>query len=163
MKILENIRIKKNSSSITFNEVTRKWIEYKSLNLKESTIANYQYTIDKYLMKYLSDKTILELEKYDFNNIVIELNKELEPKTVRDIVSILKAILYYAEDELKCKFQINKIQMPKLNGKNIKILSRIEKNKLGTYCLKESNLTTLRSIYGSKYRFEDRRNMCSKI
>ena len=143
MKIMEIIRRKKDKITGSFDEITEQWLEQKKINIKKSTYSNYKYTINKYLMPYLQGKRIKELKKYDFNELVRELNLELAPKTVRDIIGVLKQILFYIEDEYNCKFKIKKIISPKLNTEKIIVFSKLEKKKIENYCMKNNEIREL--------------------
>lgn len=138
MRIFKNIKMRRKNDILTFEEVVKKWLQIKKIEVKNSTFSNYQYMIYKYIMPKLQKKTITNLLKYDFNELVDELKQKLAPKTVRDIMCILKAILHYIEQERNCDFKINKIVLPKLNIENVKVFSKNEKVKLENYCLKQN-------------------------
>lgn len=143
MNILELIRRKKANITASFDNIVEEWLVYKKMTIKKSSYSNYEYIINKYLRPYLQGKKIAELEKYDFNELINELNLELSPKTVRDIICVLKSILHYIEDEYGGKFKINKIIVPKLNMENISIFSKTEKNKIEEYCIKNNSIREL--------------------
>lgn len=143
MKILEIIKRKKASMTIDFEKLADKWLEYKKRNIKQSTYSNYKYVINKYLMPYLQGKKISELEKYDFNELVDDLFIELAPKTVRDIVCILKAILCYTEDEYNCKLKTDKIKAPKQDINDIEIFNKAEKNRIEKCCIASNSTKEL--------------------
>ena len=128
---------------ITFGQVASDWLYYKRNSIKLSTYSKYSYTINKYLLPKFKKKTLSKLKNYNFNEYVSELKEELSPKTIRDIICILKAILYYAEEEHEAIFKKKKMVAPKIRAKNITILSRKEKRKLEKECLKENSLTAL--------------------
>lgn len=143
MNILEIIKRKKANITLSFNDVVEEWLSYKKMTIKKSTYSNYEYMINKYLRPYLQDKKIIELERYDFNELISELNLELSPKTVRDITCILKSILSYIEEEYGGKIKTNKIVVPKLDMENITIFSKIEKNRIESHCIQGNNLKEL--------------------
>lgn len=69
--------------------------------------------------------------------------QELSTKTVRDIITILKAVLKFAEQEYKCSFKIKTIVLPKLEVEELKILNKRERNRLERYCIKNDSLRNL--------------------
>lgn len=140
MRILKDIKMQKNNRTITFDEMVEKWLNIKKIEIKESTFSTYQYSIYKYIMPELQEKTIADLQKYNFNELVKGLNEELSAKTVKDIICILKSILHYIEEEFNCDFKIKKIILPKMNIENVNVFSKREKTKLEQYCLKENTL-----------------------
>ena len=143
MNILEIIKRRKANITLSFNDVVEEWLEYKKRTIKKSSYSNYEYMINKYLRPYLQDKKIMELEKYDFNELINELNLELSPQTVRDIICILKSILNYVEDEYGGKIKTKKIIAPKLDVENIIVFSKTEKRKIEDLCIKDNNLKEL--------------------
>ena len=143
MWITDNVKIKKNKKIITFELIANEWIENKRKDIKESSLANYLYIIRKYLMIEFRDYTLENLEKNNFNEYVDELNQDLKPKTIRDILIVLKSILNYANEKYKCSIKIGQIKAPKLEQDIIVILSKDEKTKLEKYCLKQKSLKSL--------------------
>lgn len=125
----------------SFEEIADEWLEYKKISIKKSTYYNYMFIIEKYLKKNFSNFNIKNINNY--NKFIEKLTTTLSPKTVRDIVNVLKAILKYYKEEYDCNFNYNKINIPKLEKSNITILNRKEKNKLEKYCLKVNTLKTL--------------------
>lgn len=127
MKIFEILKKKRENVSISFDQIVEKWLEYKKINIKKSSYSNYEYSINKYLMPYLQGKRMVELEKYDFNDLISELNLELAPKTVKDIICILKSILHYSENEFNYNFKVNNMKLPKVNAECITVFNKNEK------------------------------------
>lgn len=143
MRILQKIKKKSKGLSATFEQITNEWLEYKKSNIKKSTYSNYEYIVTKYLIPYLKNKKLKQLKKYDFNCLIDKLSLELSPKTVRDIMCVLRAILRYIEEEYLYNLKIKKIQSPKQNSKNIIIFTKKEKNKIEQYCLQNNNIKEL--------------------
>ena len=135
--------IKKRRYRLNFEILATEWLNKKKIGLKESTCSKYEYMINKYLNPRLKGMSIRKLQKYDFNEMVLELMENLSTKSIRDILSILKAILYYANDEYECNFKIKRITNPKLDAENVLIMSRREKSRLQNYCIKENSLKSL--------------------
>lgn len=143
MWITDNIKNRKNKKNITFEVLTLEWLESKKKEVKESSFANYSYTIKKYLMCEYQNDLLEILEKKDFNEYIEELNQDLKPKTVRDIVVILKSILSYANDKYNCNIKIKQIKSSKLEQEPLVILNKEEKDKLEKYCSKENSLKNI--------------------
>ena len=143
MNIFEMIKRKKDNFKISFDNVVEEWLSCKKMTIKKSSYSNYEYMINKYLRPYLKEKKIMELERYNFNELINELNLELSPKTVRDIICILKSILNYVEDEYGGKIKTKKIIAPKLDVENITVFSKTEKRKIEELCIRDNNLKEL--------------------
>ena len=142
INILKNI-VNKYDKKMDFEKVSGEWLLQKKIAIKESTYAKYEYMINRYLLPNLKDMKIEKLQKYDFNELVVELMEELSAKSIRDILCILKAILYYANDEYGYNFKIKRITSPKPDIENTLIMSRREKSRLENYCIKDNSLKAL--------------------
>ena len=143
MSIINKIEKVRNKRKITFENICTEWLVYKKRMVKESSYANYTYSIKKYLIPEFGRFSLRQLEKYDFNEYVEELRQNLSPKTVRDIISNLKAILTLAGDKYDCKIKVKKIISPKQDLEPLAILNHREKNKLERYCLNENSLKSI--------------------
>ena len=140
MKVVKKIkRIIKGENK--FKNVANDWLEYKKNTIKKSTYYNYKFIIEKYLNQEFGEKNIEKIK--DYNQYIQELLKNLSSKTIRDIMCILKAILKYYEEENEYTLKYKRMNVPKLEKKEIKILSAKEKTKLEKYCLKSNNLRSL--------------------
>lgn len=124
-----------------FEVVTEEWLKYKKNTVKKSTYYNYSYSVAKYLYPSFAGKNITKIKNY--NNFIEELSDTLSPKTVRDIVTKLKEIINFYEEEHNTKLNIKKMSLPKLNKKEIQILSNKEKQKLEKYCIQQNDLKSL--------------------
>ena len=143
MWLIERVKVLKNKNKVTFEKIANEWLNLKEKEIKKSTYSNYKYSINKYLMPKLRKCTLKTLEKYNFIEFVDELNQEYAPKTVRDILSKLKAILYYAQDEYGIEIKTKKIVTPKLDIEPVVILSRRERARAENTCLKDNTLKSL--------------------
>ena len=121
-----------------FEVVTEEWLKYKKNTVKKSTYYNYSYSVAKYLYPSFAGKNITKIKNY--NNFIEELSDTLSPKTVRDIVTKLKEIINLYEEEHNTKLNIKKMSLPKMNKKEIQILSNKEKQKLEKYCIEQNSL-----------------------
>ena len=124
-----------------FEVVTEEWLKYKKNTVKKSTYYNYSYSVAKYLYPSFAGKNITKIKNY--NNFIEELSDTLSPKTVRDIVTKLKEIINFYEEEHNTKLNIKKMSLPKMNKKEIQILSNKEKQKLEKYCIQQNDLKSL--------------------
>lgn len=143
MWVLEKVKLNFKKRKISFELIANEWLEHKENEIKQSTYANYMYLINRYLIPELMGVSLKDLESYDFNKTIRNWIENLSSKTIRDIITVLKSILRYAEDNYKRSYNINKITIPKLEIEKIKTLSKKEKTKLENYCLKHD---TLRNI-----------------
>lgn len=141
MWILDKI-ISRNRT-IKFEEISEEWLELKRNTIKQSTYYKYAYCIEKYLKERLGKLRKKDLEMYDYNQMTNELTKELSPKSVKEILNVLKSILKYANQKYSMNIHLDLIISPKVRVKEINVLSKKEVNKLEKYCLKENSLKSL--------------------
>lgn len=95
---------KEKGKNSTFESVSMEWLDTFSINFKESTYIRYRTLVECYLMPSFRTVKIEKIMKKD----VLELCKHLElngkrnqtglsPKTISDILSVLRRILNYAK------------------------------------------------------------------
>ena len=143
MWLVDTVKKSKSKKKVTFRNIANEWLEIKKKEIKQSSYSNYRYSVNRYLMSEFEKYTLKSLEKYNFTEFIDELNQEYAPKTVRDILTKLKSILYYAQDEYDVKINIKKIVSPKADSEPIVILSKKEKTRLIKTCLEENSLKSL--------------------
>ncbi len=132
-----------NINEITFEQVSSDWLLFKKNKIKESTYLNYKFIIQTRFLRVLGNKTLEQLLKYNFNDFIQNLNKNLSNKTVKDNVSILKSILRYAEAKYDINFKLNLVSSPSLEKKDIEIFSEKDRKKLEKRCLKSDDIKHL--------------------
>ena len=118
-----------------FRKVINCWLLYKKFSIKPSTYYRYKYIINKYIVQYFGDKSIYFFIDYDFNIYIEQLLQYLSPKTVSDIIIVLKSILKYIEKKYRLNFNLDLISLPKNKSSEIKILSDNEVAKLEEFCV----------------------------
>lgn len=144
MTIIDNlIDIVKNKLKLKekFESIAEEWLQYKKNMIKESTYCNYEFIIQKYLYPKFKNCNIKTIKNY--NDFIQELSEKLSPKTVKDIASVLKAILKYYEEEYDENLKIKKISVPKNQKNKLKILTTRERQKLERCCMEENSLKSL--------------------
>ena len=95
-------------SGKSLEAVTREYLEEHRLEIKASTYARYVEISEKHLIPDLGPMELSAFTRDDGGRYVRELLKNgkgegagLAPKTVKDIISVLKLVLKYAEEEKK--------------------------------------------------------------
>ncbi len=139
IKALDKLKEMRNENE--FQNVTENWLKSKKNSVKLSTYYNYSYSVEKYLYPEFAGKNITKIR--DCNDFIAELSDTLAPKTVRDIITKLKEIFKFYEEEKNVKLKVKKMSLPKLVKKEVQIFSKKEKEKLEKYCLSENSLKTL--------------------
>ena len=160
---------------ITFESLSNDWLEYKKPTIKESSYLNYKFTIRTKFMDKFGNKSIYFLLSYNFNIFVTELVEYLEPKTVKDIMTVLKAILKYGEIKYDINFKTSLIAIPSPSSKEVEVFKEKDRKKLENYCIDSNELkdvgvmislyTGLRigEVCALKWKNIDFENKCIKV
>ena len=127
----------------TLKEIVEEWLNFKKITLKESTYYRYIYMINQYILPHFKDIKMIDLEKYDFNLFIAELMKVLKPTSIKNVIVLLKSILYYSDKKYGYRYSFDFVAMPKVHKEELRVLSHNEKVKLEKYCLKNNTLRHL--------------------
>lgn len=131
------------SSDILFRKLTDNWLKSKKLSVKESTYVKYCNQIYKHILprlgKFPTSKITTELIEKLIGNLLEQKENGglgLSPKTVEDILIIIKSILKFG----KCNSQLelDRIKIRR-EDKTPLVLSKIEQMKLHQYLLKSTD------------------------
>ena len=137
-------------TNLTLVDVANQWLSAISLKVKPSTYAGYLATLNLHILPSLGKRIIQDLSAVDIsrfakeklNNGRTDGNGGLSPKTVRDILSIIKAIIDFA-----CKERIINngfiITYPKHQQQTMRVLSRQEQLSLETVLTHDLNVHKL--------------------
>ena len=112
------------------------WLFINRARLKESTYVKYETALEKHIKPILGGYPASSLSSALISRFGQELvsDKGLCPKTARDILALLHAVLEYAgtqEPEMKAI----KVIYPKESGGTMRVLSANEQKKLTSYLL----------------------------
>lgn len=151
LKETKELKNTNNTKSILVEELIYEWIEYKKLNVKESSLARYKTIIDKHVIPlmgkcYCSGLTSDYIQKY-MNSL---LQTGFSSKTCNDILMIIKNIFKYATHkgiQHNCNLDIISIKNKKTD---IETLTISEQKKLSCYLIDNidnRNLGILISLY----------------
>lgn len=131
-----------NKSLFSFNIYI--WLKSVKISCKMSTYSIYEYICNAYLIPNFGKYKKKEINKEIIINFTEKLlNKGLKPKTVKDILIILKQVLKYANIDID-------FTMPKIKKKEIQILTKNDQKKLEAELSKsidEKSIGLLLSLY----------------
>lgn len=128
---------------IFFKTEANDWLLFKKFSIKSSTYYKYKYLIDKYILPFFKNRSIYFFIDYDFNAYIDYLSKILSTKTVKDVLSIFKAILKYIGRKYNIDYKLDLISNLKSVQNEIKVLKDEEKDKLEKYCLESNSLKSI--------------------
>lgn len=142
-----NSRLDRNS---LFCEAAAEWLAFASPQLKPSSKVKYRNILDHYLLPYFSEFAVESITRSDVSDFANQLlvsggKKEsgLSPKSVNDILSVMKSILTYVSRNIGLNVtDINGISV-RNNNTQLRILSRNEQKHLETYLLSDPSFYNL--------------------
>ena len=119
----------------TFEELAGMWLADVKITVKESTYTRYYRIVQIYLFPFLRKQLLLKIDSGFLKGLTERLLAEggarkesLSPKTVSDILCVLKAILQYGRNQDYPCPDPNLLRYPQKKSKKIKILT--EKNRI---------------------------------
>ena len=134
------------SEPVALEQLAVDWLAKQKSQIKESSYVKYQNLIAKYLIPQIGELQPQELTSERLEIFCKTLlssggrhHSGLSAKTVSDILSVTRAILRYSASKgyvISCDFSVISFKQP---SKNLRILSRLEQQKLCSYL--QNNLT----------------------
>lgn len=140
-------------SRISFGVISEMWLNDTKPFVKESTYTRYHRIVNKYLFPFLKDQILTKIDQRYINNFSdILLNeggikKELSPKTVIDILSVMKLIFKYGKEHGYPTPNLNGIKAPKRLQEKVKILSERDRRKIEQLLFSSDDLTDLGIVF----------------
>lgn len=138
-----------------FRDAGRQWMQREFLLVKESTYAKYCSILKNHLYPYFGGTLLRDIDSAMVNGFVLrKLNQGeggLAPKTVRDIYTVLKSVLRYAEQEYGVACACQNSAAPRCLKNESRVLNREEWKTLEQYLFSHQgdfrNLGILLSLY----------------
>lgn len=139
MKVLPQQRSEKqNEQAITYNQLLDDWIRSSRLNIKESTYARYVHLIQTHIKPHLGDWQLSQLTTQVIEDFIASQLKNgrldgrggLSPKTVTDMLTVIKNTMEYARYsnyEVSCN--LKKLSVKK-RDKEMRVLTPTEQANL---------------------------------
>ncbi len=128
---------------IKFKSLIEEWLQYKKTTIKESSYLNYKFIIKTNIKKEMGEKNLEELLQYNFNSFVEQLMEKLSSKTVKDIMTVLKAILKYAEIKYDINFKISLISTPAQITNEVEVFNDKDRKEMEKYCIQSKEIRDL--------------------
>lgn len=131
-----------------FNDLINYFLLQKKYCVKESTYAHYCNLVDRHIRNELGsvqlcDLTAYTIEQYadqKLRNGKADMMGGLSPKTVKDILTLIKSILKYGIAKELLPSNILTFSTPKVQKKDIEILSLTDQKRLEQGTFNEDNL-----------------------
>lgn len=138
----------------TFGVLANLWLTDVRVTIKESTYTRYHRIVVKYLFPLLENQLLARLDHRYLNGITEKLLTEggisrtpLSPKTVSDILCVLKAILKYGkENQYPCP-NLTGIKYPQKAPKNIRIFTDENRQQMESLLLNSEDPMSLGILF----------------
>ena len=119
---------------ITVGKVYREWLNAVVNRVKESTLANYINKFEKHILPEFGDVPCADLTVGRINAFINKkLADGLSASYVRDIFTVFKTMLKYAQEEYGFSLSLKNVVLPKVERKQVEKISDTEQKKLVSY------------------------------
>ena len=127
---------------ITVGKVYQEWLNAVVNRVKESTLANYQNKFEKHILPEFGDIPCADLTAGRINAFINKkLADGLSASYVRDIFTVFKTMLKYAQEEYGFRLSLKNVVLPKAERKQVEKISDTEQKKLVSYLKANMSLT----------------------
>lgn len=128
---------------ITVSNVYKEWLNAVVNRVKESTLANYTNKFEKHILPEFGDIPCADMTARRINAFI---NKKiadgLSASYVRDIFTVFKMMLKYAQDEYGFKLPLKNVILPKAERKQVERINEKEQKMLVSYLKANVSLTS---------------------
>lgn len=140
-----------NLNGITFEQAAASWLETICFTVKSSTYFQYTRIINRHLNPAFFDQTVSEIDddrvlkfiRGKMTNGRLDGRGSLSPKSLRDILVVLKSILRFAQKRGYYAMELPDIPLPKMEQEEISILSDTAQRRLEGYLNQSNDLCKL--------------------
>lgn len=127
---------------ITVGKVYQEWLNAVINRVKESTLANYQNKFEKHILPEFGDIPCADLTAGRINAFINKkLADGLSASYVRDIFTVFKTMLKYAQEEYGFRLSLKNVVLPKAEKNQVEKISDTEQKKLVSYLKANMSLT----------------------
>ena len=127
---------------IKVGKVYREWLNAVVNRVKESTLANYRNKFEKHILPEFGDIPCADLTAGRINAFINKkLADGLSASYVRDIFTVFKTMLKYAQEEYGFRLSLKNVVLPKAERKQVEKISDTEQKKLVSYLKANMSLT----------------------
>jgi len=129
---------------ITVGKGYEEWLNAVVNRVKESTFANYKAKFEKHILPKFADIPCADLSAGRINEFINnKLAEGLSASYVRDIFTVFKSMLKYAQEEYGFRLSLKNVVLPKAEKKRIEKIDDTEQKKLVSYLRANMSLTAL--------------------
>ena len=133
-----------------FIEAAAEWLSVKSVSVKPSSHSRYKSSLDRHILPCLGHYTVKKLTTADINvfaknklaNGRLDKKGGLAPKTVIDMLSVIKSVLDFAFSTKIITSPVS-VPYPKYHSQPARVLNRKEQMQLESDLVKDTNIHKL--------------------
>lgn len=128
---------------ITVGKIYREWLNAVVNRVKESSLANYRAKFEKHILPIFGDVPCADLSAGRINAFINhKLAEGLSASYVRDIFTVFKSMLRYAQEEYGFKLSLKNVVLPKIEKKQAEHISNTEQKRLIGHLKAHMSLTS---------------------
>lgn len=127
---------------ITVCNVYMEWLNAVVNRVKESSLVNYKAKFEKHILPVFGDVPCADLSAGHINEFINKkLADGLSASYVRDIITVFKSMLRYAQEEYGFKLSLKNVVLPKGEKKQIEKINDEEQKRVVSYLKANMSLT----------------------
>lgn len=127
---------------ITVGKIYEEWLNAVVNRVKESSLANYKAKFEKHILPEFADIPCADLSAGRINAFINKkLAEGLSASYVRDIFTVFKSMLKYAQEEYYFNLSLKNVVLPKVEKKQTEKISDTEQKRLVSYLRENMDLT----------------------
>lgn len=119
---------------ITVGKIYTEWLNAVVNRVKESTLSNYKVKFEKHILPEFGEVPCADLTAGRINAFINQkLAEGLSASYVRDIFTVFKMMLKYAQEEYGFMLSLKNVVLPKSERKQVEKISDTQQKKLVSY------------------------------
>ena len=141
LELFQSTPTKPKGNRRTFSSFCEEWLAFQKNAVRESTYVKYETVIRNHIHPKLG-----KCFPFAMDSTLIEAFKEklltadgLSPKTVKDIMVVLRSVTHYIEKQFPDQFPKLEFRYPKMERKETRVLTIKEQKQLTDYLLSDIN------------------------
>jgi integrase len=130
-------------------KIAEQWLLFRRVQLKNSSLVKYSQLMHKHILPQWGGMDIYDLKESDILDFTQKKSAVLAPKTLHDLLHLLKSLLLAAAEE-RPGWKVPRIRYPKLHAKEIETFPASAQARLEAYLLKitdPSRLGVVMTLY----------------
>ena len=109
---------------ISVLEVYREWITAIANRVKESSFVNYCNKFEKHIIPEFGDIPCVDINAVKLNNFINKkLSEGFSASYIKDIITVFKSMLIYAQEEYGFSLSLKNVILPKIEKKKVEKFS----------------------------------------